>query len=274
MKDPRFWVVAATHREQQLKWILESFKRQTHQNKRLIIVENGPAVGGCARQGIVPDKVVTSEEHAADARNAGVYAVIDEGGGWVCMMDDDDYYGPNYLAEYAIWVQKGIAEVYGKQRHFVGYTKNGLYLYNERNALKYSPVLHGPTFCFRAEEAVYYRRTPAGEEMDWAAQMQSLGFRMFATSIHHFMYLRGGNPEDHTWQVEDAWVHETAKCNDYHYWFGDIDLRVVDGVVPWQPAVKETSGERYNRPILLEAPIPIKIMPPKADLSTLDAEAD
>jgi len=274
MKDPRFWVVAATHREQQLRWILESFKRQTYHNKKLIIVENGPAVGGCARQGICPDRVVTSTENVAEARNAGVYSVIDNGGGWVCMMDDDDYYGPRYLEEYSIWVTKGIAEIYGKARHFVGYVDHGLYLYSERNACKYLPMLHGPTFCFRAEDAVYYRGGREGEETAWAMQMQRLGFRMFATSIHHFCYLRGGNPEDHAWQAEDNWVHDTAKSNDYHYWFGDIDLRIVDNIIPWQTAVKERHGERFNRPIKLAAPVPLKIMPPKGDVSTLGLEAD
>jgi glycosyltransferase involved in cell wall biosynthesis len=266
MAQPLLWVVVPCYREQQLHWVLDNFARQEYANKKLCIVENGEAIGGCYRLGLHADMVVTSREHVSHARNEGMYAVRDRhDDGWVCMWDDDDWYASAYLTEIAVLIEEDKAEVYGKHRHFVAFPNNGLYLFNERNQNKYVEFVHGPTLTFRPEEAVLFHVQREAEEIRWCADMRKLGARVWASSVHNMLYLRYTMGHQHAWNAEDGLVLMASKQNDYYYWLGDTDLDVITGKVPWQSRVLRQEGERTPPPLQLEGPLTkVPVLPPRA----------
>src|SRR4051794_2871081 len=87
-------VVACTNRQAFLPKIIENFQRQTLVEKELIIVVNSMVmeVGGIGYRILqFPDEVSLGE-----CLNKGVRIAKYE---LVTKMDDDDYYGPDYLKE-------------------------------------------------------------------------------------------------------------------------------------------------------------------------------
>lgn len=268
---PTIWCIVITDRAKSLSWALNNFYRQTYVDKKLLIVENGEAIGACERQGVKADRVITSEHQVSAARNAGIYDIVDNGGGWVTMMDDDDYYGPNYLQELAVWLQSGVADIYGKHRHFIAYGGNGMYLYNVKNALRPTRFVHGPTLAFRAEEALRYNLMDSGEEVEWGLRMTRLGFKIFATTIHNYLYLRKSDAEQHTWQANQLYIHRTSRMNDYHYWFDKVNLDVVNNVVPWEPCATERMGVSFPEPMLSQGIVPVAPSAPMATPEQLRA---
>ncbi len=90
--------------------VLENFQRQTHKEKLLIIVENGPGKGTFPRS--KEWIVTTSDHHRSHARNKGIETVRRAGIPYWAVMEDDDWYADDYLSE--VWEQRHIGTVTGK----------------------------------------------------------------------------------------------------------------------------------------------------------------
>jgi hypothetical protein len=112
------YVIAPHSRPEHAARLLESFDRQSVRG-RLIVVENGPAVGTfpASRAHAV---IRCERAHHAAAKNAALDWIEARGDGapWV-TMDDDDYYGPEYLADTLAVLER--ADVTGKVRGFVAF---------------------------------------------------------------------------------------------------------------------------------------------------------
>ena len=194
--EPLF-VILPTNRPQMIVGAVGRMRRQSVRHS-LIVVENGPAVGTCARLGI--DAIVlTSDEHQSSAKNTAVDEVWRRGGGYLAFVDDDDEYSPGYLAEQLANVRR--ATVVGKRRHFVRLS-DGLYLFDHSRANAASPELHGPSVVVHSSQCLPFR-TMVGEDARWCADMLAAGATLFATSIDGYVYERRGS---HTWGAPDLFV--------------------------------------------------------------------
>ena len=236
------WIVVPCYREAQLGWAVENFARQTYPHKKLCIVENGDAIGGCVRHGIKPDLVVSSRiAQVGIVRNVGVHAIRElHDDSWIAMCDDDDWYGPAYLEELIGLAKQKKADIYGKLRNFVAFPSCGLHLFNELNSNSFVPCVHGPSLFFRPEGAVEFRAQNEAEEYQWCMDMAKRGAKIWAASVHHLLYLRYASAHDHAWQSNDMTIAMASAANDRVYWFGPVDLGVVTGKVDWRSRVRRS----------------------------------
>ena len=232
--------------------VADMFRAQHYPNKRLVIVENGDAIGATREAGVVPHMVTTSEPHVSHARNAGIDLVRDLGGEWTAQWDDDDYYGPHYLSELAFSIVNECGDLLGKRRHFVAFRDHGLYLFNAINQNKRAHYLHGPTLCFNAQRYpdVRYSIVEEGEDLLFCDAMQRRGAFIYGQSIHHFCYTRGHHV-DHTFKGSPEFVARISKGNDFVYWLGHrVPAQVIDGTQDWRRFVLERQGDRTESPII------------------------
>jgi hypothetical protein len=102
-------------------------------------------------------------------------------------MDDDDYYGPEYLSEVAASLDKG--DVLGKyDRFFKGEKKTYLV---ERTRSGPVEGLIGATIAARAEEACdFQKEAEAMDDLVFTMDMRKQGARIHMTSRHHFVHCR------------------------------------------------------------------------------------
>lgn len=187
--------------------VAENFRRQRHPEKRLIVIENGGAVGACKRYGISPHITLVSDNHLSVAKNAGVDWVRKNGGGFWTTFDDDDYYGADYLSRCALHARHG--RVVGAPRHFVQLA-DGLHLFN-RDTLAGEfggDCFHGATLGAWAEESVRFPVVNLGEEAGFCSAMRAAGARLWSVGAGEYVYHRHGS--HHVWRATDIQVRRAT----------------------------------------------------------------
>jgi glycosyltransferase involved in cell wall biosynthesis len=234
-------VIVPFSRPSQVGHVVACFARQRYQDKRLVVVENGAAVG----QWTLPaDAVLTASSGPAEARNVGLDYVRQHGGGGFAMFDDDDYYGPGYLEEVAQALCKG-ADVVGKAALFVRVQAGLRAVLGGPEHMWCRSLFPGCTLAGWADTACEFPDRRVGEDSAWLLAMIAQGAQMWAGSRFGFCYDRSG--VDHALQVEDdvllrCWARGNAKAYD----FGDWDPGVVDGVMDVVPAKLELGEYRVS----------------------------
>jgi glycosyltransferase involved in cell wall biosynthesis len=202
MKADSVWVIVPFSRPQYLKNVLDNFTRQDFQNKKLVIVENGDAIGTCIKHGVEPDILLSSLPHQAEAKNEALAAIRRRGYGFWATFDDDDYYGPGYLSEMVGYSDR--AEVVGKGDFFVRLAGGDLLLFEGIGSLQYTNFVHGPTICSWAELCMDFPNTGRiGEDCALVKDMLVGGASVWAASKHNFIFKRYPGEDHHTWKMSD-----------------------------------------------------------------------
>lgn len=237
MKEEIVYVIVPFSRFKYLESVIKNFNQQTYKYKKLVIVENGSAIGCCEKSGFKPDVLLKSDNHQSHARNEALHWVRSNGGGMCANFDDDDYYGPEYLLE--LMQNIGKADVIGKYDFFVRSASGHVRLFDGVASNCYSSGVHGPTIATMAEKTPEYKSEMVwGEDSDLIERMKKSGSRVYATSKNNFMLNR--RKVGHTWSVTDDQMVQTLyhglgkdKCKLIIKDLGlesDHTLNVVNGV--------------------------------------------
>lgn len=230
----KIWVIVPFRRVEHFDRMIENFGRQRFPGKRLLIVENGPAVGYCLPRLEKGSAVIlTSGEHQSLAKNEAVRWIRSHDGGFFATMDDDDWYGPGYLDEIAGYAKD--YDVLGKQWHFVslgeGTPDPALLLLNSRYADQDGSWFTGGSISGWSETATEFPLTEA-EDVSWCERMRSAGARLRSLSVYHYLYRRSYAGAAHAWGAsrdtfERAVTGSTAL--EFPVSEGEIDLDLVTG---------------------------------------------
>ena len=141
--------------------------------------------------------------------NAGVQA---SSGAVIAKMDDDDWYGPEYLADQLAMLRVTQADVVGKQASYL-YVQSydtTLLRFGEREH-RWTDFVLGPTLMAAREvfEAHPFRDRTTGEDTGFLQDVVDAGGRVYATDRFNFRQFRGGH--GHTWNVTDQHVISTGE---------------------------------------------------------------
>jgi hypothetical protein len=158
--------------------------------ERTIVVENARALGAFPRG---PWTVARSAPSAGAARNEGLRLARKRGAPLVSFMDDDDYYGPGYLAE--AWAVPADVDATHKGIGFVRFNE-GLYLFNAC-AHKYA-CLVANSLTVRTVAAPDFPEVSGGEEIAWTREFRAHGGRDSTLAPGLFIYDRRG--DSHAYQ--------------------------------------------------------------------------
>lgn len=122
-------VVTPTRRIELLPRCLETFDRQTYPNKDMVIVVNRNSISGTEhtiRDIEARDDVqltsVPEERYAGACLNLGNLMAR---GSFCFRLDDDDYYGENYLLDMMLHLRSVSADVFGKASTYVYFEAEG-----------------------------------------------------------------------------------------------------------------------------------------------------
>jgi hypothetical protein len=219
MKAQEIWAVVPFSRPNWLENVKDNFFRQRFHNKKLAIVENGPAVGCCKAAGFSPDILLTSEPHQAIAKATALDELKKIGAEFWATWDDDDYYGENYLTELAEASDK--AELIGKLSIFVKTLDDKLRLFGSQEK-QYVDFVHGPTISTWVADVAEFRNVGKwAEDIAFCDQMKNKGARFWATSRWNFINQRHRN-HIHTWVITDhqmaqGWLYTKTGSYIYEY---------------------------------------------------------
>jgi glycosyltransferase involved in cell wall biosynthesis len=180
---------------------------------QFVVAANGRGNGVGFRGAIV----LSSRESAGAARNVGVEWALAHGVDTLSFLDDDDYYGPDYLAEAQLALES--ADVVHKGIGFVR-LPDGLHLFDSRRGYR---MLLGNSISARVATCPLFSERSSGEEMAFTLEARRRGLREAVLPPFGFVYDRS--------QIGHAYVCSPVQFLRAHgpaAFLGDLPDSVVD----------------------------------------------
>ncbi|NYI66469.1 glycosyltransferase family protein [Spelaeicoccus albus] len=140
------------------------------------------------------------------------------GGDLVAKIDDDDLYGPDYLADQANALMYSGADVVGKQAHYMHLADSGATIlrFAEREH-RMTDFVMGPTLVTAREHAlsVPFASQSLGEDSQFLRDTADAGGTIYSSDRFNFVQWRGGSAGDHTWDQTDDKLLATGVVTFY-----------------------------------------------------------
>lgn len=117
---------------------------------------------------------------------------------YVSKMDDDDFYGPNYLTDLMNTLSISDSQVTGKNPIFVYFEENNsLYFFRS------SKIITGATFLFKKDifRNVRFRNVSIGEDYYFLNDCMHYGIKVQPSDKYNYVYIRHANLQDHTFKI-------------------------------------------------------------------------
>ena len=205
---PKVWVIVPLSRPRQLGFVHWQYERLRYQNKGLVIVESKHGRGACEDMGLVPSLLIQSDGSAGQCKNLALDMLEDVGasGYWV-TMDDDDFYGADYLdAHLELHRKTGCPITMGKYEYLI--SQKGLVKFKHSSMTTLGASIGG---VLPAQNRFLTR--DVGEEAGMLSDRSKV-----ATASLPVAASRLGNPENHTWRASLMRIYlmheELRQCKD------------------------------------------------------------
>ena len=207
--------VIATNRPTQLEHVVRTLASQILRPDEVIIGTHGfeasPDVKSHALElGLTPRWI----EMDAEMNVGGIFgALISAASGtWIAKMDDDDFYGEEYLAD-SLWIAESTnADLAGKNASFayLGSSKQTVLRFPGRELIE-THLVAGPTLFIRRDTAIEmgYPDLPRSDDTRFVAKIKDRGGRIVAGSRFGFVYSRGA--QSHVWSEADKEILERSR---------------------------------------------------------------
>lgn len=136
---------------------------------------------------------------------------------YISKMDDDYYYGPNYLIDLMNVFKYTDAQLTGKTSRFVYFEDNntlGIISPNHENVYV-SHNIAGGTLTFKKEifEKIKFRSIKNnGTDTHFLRDCNDAKIKMFSADKYNYVYMKHRNLDDHTWKISsDELKRNTSK---------------------------------------------------------------
>lgn len=135
----------------------------------------------------------------------------------VAKIDDDDYYGPNYLLDACLALQYSGAALVGKTSFFCYVeSTNDFALRFAGKHYRYSKHVQGGTLTWSRKKTgnLRFQRVRQGTDSLFLKKLLEKGYEIYSSDPFNFIHVRYANAHDHTWAIEDDKFLEAAKKLD------------------------------------------------------------
>lgn len=203
--------IVPTMRPAQLDHVLEFVGRQSHDGVQLVLITHGfTADRDTASRGRELG-VHNLELLEADAdltlgalMNLGVAAADGE---YVAKMDDDNFYGPHYLADLLATFDFSGAQVAGKWAHWTYLQASGMTFLRfpaAENTL--TRLVQGGTLVMPREVAadVQFEDLPRRVDTTFLDKVAAAGGSVYSADRYNFVSIRSADVSGHTWKISDS----------------------------------------------------------------------
>ncbi|MCG1020148.1 glycosyltransferase [Sutcliffiella horikoshii] len=225
--------VTCTIRDENMENVFINFQRQKIQEKELIIILNKDNMDFIkweknARK--YKDVRVLQVPEATSLGECLNRAIMETEYNIIAKMDDDDYYGSNYLKNSLKYLELSGAKLVGKSAFYLYFQDEKLLtIFNPKYESKIINIdrrgkfrnLCGGTLVF-LKEVWSYNKFPdvtVGEDTSFQKKYLQSGGKIYSSTIQDYVSIRRKNPERHTWKIESkeikAMCIEVAYTNDF-----------------------------------------------------------
>jgi spore maturation protein CgeB len=223
LRLPSVSALVSTNRPHQLEHVIRTVGAFQDVETELVLLTHGfePARGEVARlareAGIADVRILHAEPGVP--LGACLNRLVDAAAGEVMTkVDDDDLYGPQYLADLLRALRFSGADVVGKQAHYMHLkeTDATLLRFAEREH-RWTDFVMGPTITGTAET---FRTTPfaevsRGEDSNFLVSVLDAGGRIYSADRFNFCQMRHSAEGGHAWAVEDREILASGELKYY-----------------------------------------------------------
>ena len=209
-RQPSVSVVIATCRPNNVKFAIENYRNQVYGEKELLLVLNNAIfdVGSIEVQTKDLHNVrilqIDGSVTLGDSLNRGVE---EASGDYIAKMDDDDYYGENYLSDMMLAADFSGAEILGKGTYFVHMkAENITALRSVASQHEFTDFVAGATLTGRREvlREIRFPDCTRGEDSSLLATASKAGCRIYSADAFNILVVRGTDHQRHTWDIGDS----------------------------------------------------------------------
>ncbi|MFC0211986.1 glycosyltransferase family 2 protein [Paenibacillus chartarius] len=203
-------IITATIRPEHIHDIFYNYARQKWEAKELIIILNKDSLN-------MEDYLELAENYRAvrvfrlpESKSLGEclnFGVRKAKHSIIAKFDDDDYYGPHYIAEAmrAFWSSN--ADVVGKYSvHYYFPAKRKILLTNKsQRPHRFVRKIAGATIMFkkRVFPKAKFVRASLGTDVLFLAACRRHGYLIYTTTSYNFAAIRKPDSKSHTWQITE-----------------------------------------------------------------------
>lgn len=225
---PHTSVLISTNRPHQVAHVLAGAAAQRGVDKQVVLVCHGFALDRRELDRMSEEFAIEHLVYRSVAPELPLGACLREAvsmadGQVFTKMDDDDYYGPEYLADLLRAMRYTGADIVGKQAHYmhVAATDATLLRFSEREH-RWTDRVMGPTITGRRAvfERVGFSDRTRGEDTDFLERALGEGASIYSADRFNFIQLRTGG---HTWDVGERELMATGVVQA----FGDLRQHVT-----------------------------------------------
>ena len=209
-RKPSVSVVIATCRPDNVKFAIENYRKQVYAEKELLLVLNNAIFD-----------VESIEAQAKDLNNVRIVQVdgrvtlgeslnrgVEEASGYyIAKMDDDDYYGENYLSDMMLAADFSGAEILGKGTYFVHMKASNITaLRSVASQHEFTDFVAGATLTGQREvlREIRFPDCTRGEDSSLLAKASKAGCRIYSADAFNMLVVRGTDHQRHTWDIGDS----------------------------------------------------------------------
>ena len=209
-RKPSVSVVIATCRPDNVKFAIENYRKQVYAEKELLLVLNNAIFD-----------VESIEAQARDLNNVRIVQVdgrvtlgeslnrgVEEASGYyIAKMDDDDYYGENYLSDMMLAADFSGAEILGKGTYFVHMKASNITaLRSVASQHEFTDFVAGATLTGQREvlREIRFPDCTRGEDSSLLATASKAGCRIYSADAFNTLVVRGTDHQRHTWDIGDS----------------------------------------------------------------------
>ncbi|MGP5191728.1 hypothetical protein [Vreelandella alkaliphila] len=135
----------------------------------------------------------------------------------VAKIDDDDYYGPNYLLDACLALQYSGAALVGKTSFFCYVeSTNDFALRFANKHYRYFKHVQGGTLMWSRKKTgnLKFNRVKQGTDSLFLKDLLAKGCEIYSSDPFNFIHVRYAGAHDHTWAIKDGQFLEAAKKLD------------------------------------------------------------
>lgn len=209
---PTISAVVPTNRTHELDNVLANLGRQTHPAVELVLVLHGLDVDDAdlrrraTEAGVQHLSIVHADADLTlgACMNLGVDAAS---GRYVAKMDDDNIYGPHYLADLLSAFATTDAGIVGKWAHYVWLRSTGaVVLRYPDSENRYERRIQGGSMLFDGDvvRRIRFSDIPRAVDSDILDRSMAEDVRIYSADRYSYVSVRGSDRHSHTWTVSDS----------------------------------------------------------------------
>ena len=204
--------ICVSRRPAYLARVGEMLNAQSHRDVRVLFIAHGDGFDEAAIHRAFDPRLAVQVHHVAaqgtvlaDGLNLALeHAETD----LVAKIDDDDYYGPNYLLDAALAFDYSDAGVVGKGSYFCFVERSDQMALRFPSRLCYglSRMVHGGTLVWdrRRTAGVKFARVRQGCDTAFLHALNEAEVPILSIDPFNFVHVRYADAGQHTWKIDDA----------------------------------------------------------------------